>query len=240
MSKDFYYQIKGLATDQNTGCEKWSWPPLFSGKVEAANSKEARAALEGMFKHKLPGSIKRADFSQPFLMRLTEITDDQPYLKRLFELKECEECGNPFRQIDLYNDPHETYKGPRFCCQVCANKAKAAEIMAGPDDPYGNKSIPCIYRITNKRTKMVYIGQTTQAFTLRWWQHIKWGESGCKFHQAMRNSELTDWTFEVLEVCKAEELDQREAYHIAAHDSVERGYNSLKGVKSAELEREAV
>jgi hypothetical protein len=222
---EFYFQIKGLDHNEHA-YDKWQWPPLFSGRVEAENSKEARVKVNAMFGEKFPGRVKQDDNSKSFLLHIKPMS---AHFAKLFEVKECEQCGSEFRRIDLYNDHHETYKGPKFCSQECQNAARAAEMVAGKDDPYGNKTIPCIYRITNKKTGMVYIGQTRRAFTLRWWQHVKWGADDCKFHQALRDSSLTDWTFEVIEVCEAKDLDEREAHHIAAHNSVDAGYNSVKG-----------
>lgn len=225
----FYYQIKGLDHNEDA-FDKWAWPPLFSGRVEAQDQKEARAMVQAMYGEDIPGRVAKKDRSKPFILHVKKM---DAYLARLFEPRACKQCGNEFRRIDLYNDQHEAYKGPDFCSQACANAAKAADMVPGGDDPYGNKAIPCIYRITNKPTGKVYIGQTRQAFTLRWWQHVKWGTSDCKFHTALRESALTDWMFEVVEVCEADTLDEREAHWIREHDAINNGYNTAKVTAAA-------
>lgn len=220
---EFYYQIKGLNYNEDA-YDKWQWPPLFSGRIEAENPKEARLKVNAMFGKKFPGRVKRDDNSKPFLLHIKPMS---AYFTRLFEVKECEQCGSKFRRIDLYNDHNEPYKGQEFCSQECKNTARAVKIVAGHNDNCFNKAFPCIYRIKNKKTGMVYIGQTQQAFTLRWWQHVKWGTDDCKFHKALRESSLTDWTFEVVELCEEKDLNAREAHHIAANNAVDNGYNSL-------------
>ena len=238
MSK-WYFQIKGRNhPDDSLSFGRWSWPPLFSGQVEADTRKDARKQINDLFAEQFPCRVAKDDDAQPFLLHIVEMTKKDAYLLALFDTRECQECGRHFRRIDLYNDTHEPYKGTEYCSQACKDKAYALQKMLSEDDPYGKKSIPCIYRITNKLTGMVYIGQTKQAFTLRWWQHVKWGSSDCKFHQAIKESEITDWTFEVVEVCSEDKLDQREAYHIAAHDSVFNGYNTaMPNAEAMEEER---
>ena len=66
-----------------------------------------------------------------------------------------------------------------------------------------NKYIPKIYKITNKRTKKSYIGKTTRIVS-RWLSHMssakKHKNRKHKFYNAINNSKITDWTFEILEV----------------------------------------
>ncbi len=47
---------------------------------------------------------------------------------------------------------------------------------------------------------MVYVGQTTQYSTFRWYQHFKRPYSGSKFHNAILEHDLSDWTFQVIEI----------------------------------------
>jgi len=223
----FYFQIKGL-DHRGDAYEKWAWPPLFSGRVQAEDRQAARKMVEDMYGLKFPMRVKADDASEPFLLHIKAMT---PYLEALFEQRECKQCRRMFRRIDLYNDQCERYKGTEFCSQVCADAARAAEMVPGGDDPYGTRAIPCIYRITYRPTGQCYIGQTKQAFTLRWWQHVKWGATDCKFHTALRESNLTDWTFEVVEVCDEANLDKREAHWIEQSDAIRSGFNTANLVR---------
>jgi hypothetical protein len=226
----WYYQIKGLVKDKNAPDyeSKWSWPPLFSGRIEADSSKEARYLIEGLFDKKFPGKIKKDDYSNSYLLKISKYSS---YENALFEEIECKECGRSFRRIDLYNDINESYKGKEYCSSSCRDKhnIENKRNMVAEDDPYGNIAIPCIYRITNKKSGKSYIGQTKQSFTLRWWQHVKWGATNCKFHNALQNTPITDWKFEVIEVCEENELNERETYYIKFYNTVDKGYNSNYG-----------
>lgn len=96
---------------------------------------------------------------------------------------------------------------------------------------------PVIYKITNKNNNKCYIGQTTQPFTLRWYQHM-FQPSDTKFHKEIKgNSTINDWTFEIIEVLKfkredstaerKKQLNERENHWIKFCDSINNGYNSM-------------
>lgn len=234
MKKDFYYQIKGKqGKDQCYGAgfsDNWVFPPIFSGKISAIDKKEAKILIEDEYKKKFPLRVLKKDIdSNDFLLSIKDMTNNE-YLKGLFESQECEECQMTFRRIDLYNNSNERYKGDCFCSDSCKSinyeRKRVVEFNKNVDF---YSAIPVIYKITNKKTSKCYIGQTNQSFTLRWWQHIKWGKSDCKFHEEMRSSNITDWTFEVIHICKtSDELDERESYYIREFDSINNGYNTVK------------
>ena len=236
MKKEYYYQIKGK-DGKNTygiyGSSNWGFPPIFSGKVTANDRKEAKEIIENEYGKKFPLRVLSKDLeNNEFLLRITEMQDN-PYLRSIFNERECIECKQKYRRIDLYNDINEKYKGTEYCSESCKEKAyekrrfETSESMFDNDD--GSNNVPVIYKITNRTTNMCYVGQTTQSFTLRWWQHIKWGKSDCKFHDAIKKSKLTDWIFEVIEVLNSKEkLDEREAYYIKEFESIKKGYNTMK------------
>lgn len=230
--KEYYYQIKGKADPQSRDLmSNWVWPPIFSGKVEAENKEGAKEKIFKEYGRRFPGRVLRKDIDKAeFLMKITEIKEND-YIQDLFEFKHCSECQKRFRRIDLYNDKNEVYKGGEYCSDSCKEqgdirrRGEAAELMFNENE----YSPPCIYRITNKETGKCYIGQTIQSFTLRWWQHFKWGNSSSKFHEAIRRSQLTDWTFEIIAIAKSkDELDELESLHIRKNDSISNGYNTAK------------
>ncbi len=233
MTKEFYYQIKGKEgkdSDMGYSYSNWSFPPIFSGKVLAENKKEAKKIIEEEYNKKFPLRVLSKDLdNNEFLLKITDM-DTNPFLKELFIEKECKECKNKFRRIDLYNDANVRYKGIEYCSDSCKDKAYEKTKFEISDSMFNEAgNVPVIYKITNTKTNMCYIGQTVQSFTLRWWQHIKWGQSDCKFHKAMQNSKLTDWIFEVIDVPKSkEELNEKEAYYIKKFDSINKGYNTVK------------
>jgi hypothetical protein len=91
-----------------------------------------------------------------------------------------------------------------------------------------------IYKITSLKTGMCYVGQAI-SLQKRWSEHCKAGLGidtpvGNKLYAAMLAEGLYGFTFELLEECKKEELDEKERYYIDVYNSVEFGYNSNRGV----------
>lgn len=105
--------------------------------------------------------------------------------------------------------------------QICLN-------VVGPNPVCG------IYKITNIETNEVYIGQAV-SIQDRWKTHAKCGldidrPPGNKLYQAMVEDGLENFTWEVLEACSANELNEKEKKYIELYQSFEYGYNSNKGV----------
>jgi len=92
-----------------------------------------------------------------------------------------------------------------------------------------------IYKITNQLNNQCYIGQAVDLAT-RWKQHAKCGlgidtPQGNKLYQAMIEDGLYNFSFEVLEECPREQLNEKEKYYIQLYQSKEFGYNSTAGNK---------
>ncbi len=89
-----------------------------------------------------------------------------------------------------------------------------------------NEATPAVYKVYNTKTEMYYIGQTSRKFTDRWWEHVK-SVDNCKFHKALKESDLTDWEFSIVEfVDKVKDLVPRENHWIKEFNSIENGYNT--------------
>ena len=81
-----------------------------------------------------------------------------------------------------------------------------------------------IYKITSKTTNKCYIGQTINSIDTRWKQHCK-AKFG-RFHDAIEEFGIDDWTFEILEIVSSKELlNERESYWIGVYNSYQDGYN---------------
>ena len=99
----------------------------------------------------------------------------------------------------------------------------------------GNKVKTGIYKITNQKTKECYIGQAVDLAS-RWNDHAKCGlgidtPAGNKLYKAMQEYGIWNFSWEVLEVCPRDQLNEKEKYYINLYDSKNFGYNSTSGNK---------
>ena len=107
-------------------------------------------------------------------------------------------------------------------------KALSANVV-GATDATG------IYKITNIKTKECYIGQAIH-IKERWAEHAKCGlgidtPAGNKLYKAIQEFGLWNFSFEVLEVCPQNQLNEKEKYYIDLYSSYDYGYNSTRGNK---------
>ena len=99
----------------------------------------------------------------------------------------------------------------------------------------GSKPVCGIYKITNKATGEVYIGQSVN-IAQRWKQHIKCGlgidaSSTNKLYNIMQLTGVWNFTFEVLEECSRDKLNEKERFWIDMYQSNKVGMNLTKGNK---------
>jgi hypothetical protein len=92
-----------------------------------------------------------------------------------------------------------------------------------------------IYKITNVETGECYIGQATNTAS-RWIDHAKCGlgidtPANNKLYKAMQEYGLWSFSWELLEECPREQLNEKEKYYIGLYDSYNFGYNSTIGNK---------
>ena len=91
-----------------------------------------------------------------------------------------------------------------------------------------------IYKITNKIYSHCYIGLSKQ-IEVRWEQHkIRYLDKNNKeydktLYRAFRKYGLTNFTFEILELCQESQLNEREIYWISFYNSYDDGYNETPG-----------
>jgi len=103
---------------------------------------------------------------------------------------------------------------------LCAN-------VLGPNTVCG------IYKITNQKSGLCYIGQSVD-IAKRWKDHAKCGlgidtPAQNKLYQAIQKDGLINFTFELLEVCDKDRLNEKEKFYINLYHSYDYGYNSNKG-----------
>lgn len=142
---------------------------------------------------------------------------------------------NELDTISLINDLKPRIPEPRVLSMLIWTTYYQKQISALCNNVLGANTICGIYKITNKKSGMCYIGQATDIAT-RWKQHAKCGlgidtPAGNKLYRAMQIDGLINFTFELLEECPRAQLNEKEKYYIDLYQSYTYGYNSTSGNK---------
>ena len=100
----------------------------------------------------------------------------------------------------------------------------------------GKKTVCGIYKITNLLTEQCYIGQSVN-ISDRWKQHCKCGlgiEASATnvLYNSMQRDKIWNFSFELLEECPRELLNEKEAFWIDAYSSNIYGLNTVKGIRA--------
>ena len=124
---------------------------------------------------------------------------------------------------------------PRVLCMLIWTTFYQKQMSTLCNNVLGPNVICGIYKITNKKNNMCYIGQATNMAD-RWKQHAKCGlgidtPAQNKLYRAMMADGLTNFTFELLEACPRAELNEKEKFYIGLYQAYEYGYNSTSGNK---------
>ena len=98
----------------------------------------------------------------------------------------------------------------------------------------GTTTVTGIYKITNQKDNMCYVGQAVDVAT-RWKQHAKCGlgidtPASNKLYKAMIQDGIWNFSWELLEQCPRSDLDEKEKFYINLYQSYEYGYNSNTGI----------
>lgn len=200
---------------------------VFANIYEAASKDEVKALL-----------LDDVDYVSAVRMRNSPaIPQYERYITNIYELNDswqkiwlhphtCKKCQGTFTKIEKAR--FGTRGREEFCSSECQ---KEYEYRFAPVD-VSNYDTATVYMITHKPTGLRYVGVTVRWLMQRWWEHIK-ADSGSPFHQFVKEHDLTEFTFEVLEVFKPSEHDpfEREAHYIKEYDVVASGLNTLNGKK---------
>ena len=122
MNKEFYYQIKSKRQPnkdgEDWGIGNWDWPPLFSGKVAAENSKEAKEIVCHEYGKRFPVRVLLKDLeTNEFLLHIKEIKETDHWTKRLWEAQECPVCKSSFSLIEKFQWGNPG--GSTYCSEKC-------------------------------------------------------------------------------------------------------------------------
>jgi hypothetical protein len=160
----------------------------------------------------------------------------------------CDQCGHVHENEYLERPvkPRKPpFNGKKFCNMDTCYENYKTEYYKGiemPDDMvYVKEDSPSyIYRICEKSSNKSYVGKTRNAPFFRWWNHLK--HSSSPFGLYLQATQLTDWTFEVLEILPSEvpdsEVFMRESHYMNVYDSVNNGFNVMLSNSEARVEIE--
>lgn len=124
---------------------------------------------------------------------------------------------------------------PRILCMLIWSTYFQKQMTSLCNNIIGINKISGIYKITNQKTNECYIGQAVDIAT-RWKNHAKYGlgidtPQNNKLYKAMQEDGLWNFSWELLEECPKEQLDEKEQFYIKLYQSKEYGYNSIAAPK---------
>lgn len=135
--------------------------------------------------------------------------------------------------IDMINELKPRLPEPRILCMLVWQTFYQKKFDALCKRILGTGTICGIYKITNTKNNMCYIGQSKD-IDKRWKEHMKYAlgidtPTGNKLYQAMLTDGVYNFTFELLEACPVTQLNEKEKFYIDLYQSKDFGYNSTKG-----------
>lgn len=124
---------------------------------------------------------------------------------------------------------------PRILCMLIWSTYFQKPMTALCNNVLGTATVTGIYKITNQETGECYIGQAVDV-AKRWKDHAKCGlgidtPASNKLYKAIQEYGIWNFSWELLEKCTKEFLDEKEHFYIDLYDSKNYGYNSSIGIK---------
>lgn len=95
-----------------------------------------------------------------------------------------------------------------------------------------------IYKIQNLINGKIYIGQSV-SIEKRWAAHRYAGRNkkdNYPIHKAMVKYGVENFSFEIIELCDKDQLNEKEVYWISVYDSYKNGYNATPGASNVQGE----
>jgi hypothetical protein len=174
----FFYQLKARFNGH-------SWNDrIYLNFVEAKDRKEAKLKINEIFQMELKQRVSRDGEEPEFKLFL--IPSDKSFEDFWLAPRTCGICGEAY--TIMANRNLGEYATQDTCSGDCRKHKRPPVPEHLETFSYGGHK-PVIYKVTHKPTNRVYIGQTTQPVTLRWWQHIS-APTDSKFHKAISESSL--------------------------------------------------
>lgn len=233
---------------------------VYEKLIYAKDKKDVKRILIEQYPQFYPDKkvLEKENIKNPDQIIYTLIYPLREYEIKLIEDGEWTCCGCGQKYENRYLNPPKHYsklganydfcnyyekgRDPNIDPDICLNLFKGkveANGVEPPDNMIFVKIDSCsyIYKVTEKATGKSYIGKTKNAPFFRWWEHLKHSRSPFGLH--LRNTDLKEWTFEVLETLqpyvKEKDILRIESEYILKYDSINNGYNSIISNKDAEI-----
>jgi len=122
---------------------------------------------------------------------------------------------------------------PRILCMLIWSTYFQKPMTSLCNNILGVKEKCGIYKITNQTNGLCYIGQSVD-IAKRWKDHAKCGLGidtpvKNKLYKAMQEDGLENFSWELLEECSKEDLNEKEKFYINLYQADTFGYNSQAG-----------
>lgn len=142
---------------------------------------------------------------------------------------------NEMRDIATLEDLKLSFKQPEVLSKLIWSTFFQKQTTDLCNRILGTNKKTGIYKLTNINTEQSYIGQSVDIAT-RWKAHIKCGlgidaPPINRLYKAMQKEGVWNFTFELLEECPKDLLNQKEKFWIELYQTNSFGYNSTAGNK---------
>lgn len=195
--------------------------------------------------HILQEIVERSEKEKEMtLQELEELKEQREQIVRALKREEELRQNREFHSIALSREDKEDIEFLRSLSEkihkrTLINKLIWSEYILRPYTEMANRVLGkgkrCgIYKITDTESGRAYIGQSSDIRN-RWANHLKTalgvdgGAAHARFHDALGDIGIENFTFEVLEDCGKDKLNEREKYYINFYQTTDYGWNSTKG-----------
>ena len=138
-------------------------------------------------------------------------------------------------EIQFLNEIKNRLKNPRLISMLIWTTFFQKNMTTLCNNILGTKTIIGIYKITNQCNHKCYIGQSVNVAD-RWKTHAKYGlgidtPANNRLYSDMLKYGIWNFSWELLEECPKEKLNEKERFFIDLYQSNDYGYNMTKGNK---------
>lgn len=202
-----------------------TWKDISFWNIRWENKQDAILNLEKKYNLKLSNKSK----IWYYVFTITQILDLDKYNEKLLKYRICKSCWEKFSYFENNIFPKWEFDFIDICSEYCMGNEYKKVQKRWLIDYWHKNYFWLVYRIYNKNNNKSYVWQTKQSFIWRWGSHIYWNWN------VMKNNNLIDLCFEVLEIIYLwnnlsddflqQKLNEREHFYIKKFDCVKNWFN---------------